>query len=118
MGGSTDGWIGQRWAFNLTCLSSSIFGLYLGAANSFNTFLALAALVGFGVGGNIPIDTTIALEFLPQNKRFLLACLSVFQPAGVVLASALAFAFIPSHSCSPNFSESGAFRLVEMWPKG
>ena len=26
----------------------------------------ITALVGFGVGGNIPIDTTICLEFIPQ----------------------------------------------------
>lgn len=97
---------GRRWAFNLTCLFSSIFGLCLGASNSYTTFLVLTAFVGFGVGGNIPIDTTITLEFLPQNRRFLLAVLSVFQPVGVVLCSAIAFAFIPTMSCSPNFSEA------------
>ncbi|CAN8106567.1 unnamed protein product [Discula destructiva] len=97
--------IGRRWAFNLTCLFSSIFGLCLGASNNYNTFLVLTAFVGFGVGGNIPIDTTITLEFLPQNRRFLLAVLSVFQPIGVVLCSAIAFGFIPTMSCSPNFSE-------------
>ncbi|KAJ4163130.1 hypothetical protein NW754_014553 [Fusarium falciforme] len=58
--------IGRRWAFNLTCLISSVFGLCLGASNSYNTFLVLTAFVGVGVGGNIPIDTTITLEFIPQ----------------------------------------------------
>ncbi|KAI9897428.1 hypothetical protein N3K66_007284 [Trichothecium roseum] len=98
---------GRRWAFNLTCLFSSIFGIFLGASNNYITFLVLTAFVGFGVGGNIPIDTTITLEFLPQNRRFLLACLSVFQPLGVVVASSIAYGFIPSYSCSPNFSEPG-----------
>jgi hypothetical protein len=32
--------------------------------------------------------------------------LSVFQPIGVVICSAIAYGFIPFHSCSPNFSES------------
>ena len=59
----------------------------------------LAAFVGFGVGGNIPIDTTICLEFLPQNRRFLLAVLSVFQPIGVVLCSGIAYGLIPKYSC-------------------
>ncbi|KAK5996102.1 MFS siderochrome iron transporter 1 [Cladobotryum mycophilum] len=98
--------IGRRWAFNLTCLFSSVFGLCLGASNTYNTFLVLTAFVGFGVGGNIPVDTTIFLEFVPRDKRFLLACLSIFQPIGVVICSALAFAFIPNYSCSPNFSET------------
>lgn len=97
--------VGRRWAFNLTCLFSSVFGLCLGASDSYATFLVLTALVGFGVGGNVPIDTTIMLEFVPQDRRFLLAALSVFQPLGVVLCSAIAFAFIPLRSCSPNFSE-------------
>ncbi|KAL0938296.1 membrane transporter [Colletotrichum truncatum] len=97
--------IGRTWAFNLTCLIASIFGLCLGASNNYNTFLVLTAFVGVGVGGNIPIDTTITLEFIPQNRRFLLACLSIFQPIGVVVCSAIAFGFIPVYSCSPNFSE-------------
>ncbi|KAI2642102.1 major facilitator superfamily domain-containing protein [Xylaria nigripes] len=97
--------VGRRWAFNFTILFASAFGLSLGASESYNTFLVLTAFVGFGVGGNVPIDTTIALEFIPQNKRFLLPVLSIFQPIGVVLCSAIAFGFIPTWSCSPNFSE-------------
>ncbi|KAI8304284.1 hypothetical protein K4K61_006248 [Colletotrichum sp. SAR11_59] len=80
-------------------------------ATSFNAGLTAGAFVwGFladiiGVGGNIPIDTTITLEFIPQNRRFLLACLSIFQPIGVIVCSAVAFGFIPVFSCSPNFSQ-------------
>ncbi|RDA94669.1 hypothetical protein CP533_2472 [Ophiocordyceps camponoti-saundersi (nom. inval.)] len=98
--------VGRRWAFNLTCLLSSIFGLCLGAANNYTTFLVLTAFIGFGVGGNIPVDGAIFLEFAPQRRQYMLACLSIFQPLGVIACSALAFAFIPTHSCSPNFSES------------
>ncbi|KAF5675174.1 4-hydroxybenzoate transporter [Fusarium heterosporum] len=110
--------IGRRWAFNLTCLFSSVFGLCLGASNNYNTFLVLTAFVGFGVGGNIPIDTTITLEFIPQNKRFLLACLSVFQPIGVVICSAIAFGFIPVYACSPNFSEPNPLRSCNLASAG
>ena len=94
--------IDRQWAFNLTVLVSSVFGLCLGAPSTYNGILVLTAFVGFGVGGNIPIDTTITLEFLPQNKRYLLAALSVFQPIGVILCSALAYAFIPNYSCAPD----------------
>ena len=59
----------------------------------------LTAFVGFGVGGNIPIDTTICLEFLPQNRRFLLAVLSIFQPIGVVLCSGIAYGLVPRYAC-------------------
>lgn len=98
--------IGRQWAFNLTVLTSSIFGLALGGSNTYTTFLILTAFVGLGIGGNIPIDTTITLEFIPQNRRRLLPFLSVFQPMGVVICAALAYAFIPTYSCTPNFTSA------------
>ena len=58
--------LGRQYAFNLTVLVSSLFGLCLAAPSTYNGILVLTAFVGFGVGGNIPIDTTICLEFLPQ----------------------------------------------------
>lgn len=58
--------LGRQYAFNLTVLISSVFGLCLAAPSTYNGVLVLTAFVGFGVGGNIPIDTTICLEFLPQ----------------------------------------------------
>ncbi|KAL8885333.1 MAG: hypothetical protein Q9215_006799 [Flavoplaca cf. flavocitrina] len=91
--------IGRQYAFNLTVLISSIFGLCLGAPSNYSGILVLTAFVGFGVGGNIPIDTTITLEFLPQNRRFLLAMLSIFQPLGVVVSSGLAYGFVPKYAC-------------------
>ncbi|KAH7116156.1 major facilitator superfamily domain-containing protein [Dendryphion nanum] len=97
--------IGRQWAFNLTVFVSSIFGLCLAIPDSYSAILVLTAFVGFGVGGNIPIDTTITLEFTPQNRRYLLPLLSVFQPIGVVICSVVAYGFIPNYSCSPNFSE-------------
>ncbi|KAF3352408.1 Actin cytoskeleton-regulatory complex protein END3 [Verticillium dahliae VDG1] len=108
--------VGRRWAFNLTCLIASVFGLCLGASHNYNTFLVLTAFVGFGVGGNIPIDTTITLEFIPKASfppcgfGYRLAFISTgkyvdWRPIGVVLCSAIAFGFIPVYSCSPNFSQ-------------
>ncbi|KAF2682178.1 MFS general substrate transporter [Lentithecium fluviatile CBS 122367] len=89
--------VGRRWAFNLTVLISSIFGLCLAIPDSYSSILVITSFVGFGVGGNTPIDTTITLEFTPQNRRYILPLLSVFQPIGLVVYSAIA----------PNFSEAG-----------
>jgi len=95
--------IGRYWAFNFTVLIASIFGICLGAPDTYNGVLVLAAFVGVGIGGNVPIDTTICLELLPRNKRWLLPTLSVFQPLGVIVCSAIAYAFIPSNSCNQKF---------------
>jgi len=110
--------IGRRWAFNLTCLISAAFGLGLGGCNTYTAFLVVTAFVGFGIGGNIPIDTTICLEFIPQNRRFLLALLSIFQPIGVVITCVLALAYIPTYSCKPNFSEPNPLKSCNMVAPG
>jgi MFS family permease len=97
--------IGRKFSFNLTVFIACVFGTCIASANTYNAILVLTALTGFGVGGNIPIDTTITLEATPQSRRYLLPLLSIFQPIGVVICSVLAYGFIPNYSCSPNFSE-------------
>jgi len=104
--------IGRRWAFNGTVLISCIFGLCLGAPNTYSAILVLTAFNGFGIGGNIPIDTTICLEFLPQNRRFLLALLSIFQPLGVVVCSGIAYGFIPKYSCATDLKSCKSSTLT------
>ena len=91
--------IGRYWAFNFTVLTACIFGLCVGAPNTYNAVLVLTAFIGIGIGGNIPIDTTITLECLPQGRRWLLPTLSVFQPLGVVVCSALAYGLVPGNAC-------------------
>lgn len=106
--------VGRYWAFNLTCFISAAFGLGLGGCSTYSAFLVITAFNGFGIGGNIPIDTTICLEFIPQNKRFMLALLSIFQPIGVTITCAVAYGFIPRYSCEPDFTvtnEEGGYVL-------
>jgi hypothetical protein len=58
-------------------------------------------LASLGLGGNIPIDATIALEFLPQKRRYFVALLSMWQPIGVVAASAIALGTAAKWRCDP-----------------
>ena len=105
---------GRQWSFNLTCLISAAFGLGLGGCSTYSAFLVVTAFNGFGIGGNIPIDTTICLEFIPQNRRFMLALLSIFQPIGVTICCAIAYGFIPNYSCQPDFTKTnpdGSYQL-------
>ncbi|WRT68382.1 uncharacterized protein IL334_005358 [Kwoniella shivajii] len=103
--------VGRRWCFNLTCLLSTIFGFIFAAPSNYGFICFLSAMIGLGVGGNVPIDATITLEFLPTKNRYLLAALSTFQPIGTVTASVIAFGLIPKYSCdsslrSCNISEA------------
>jgi MFS family permease len=56
-------------------------------------------LASLGLGGNIPIDATIALEFLPQSRRFLVSLLSMWQPIGVIVASGIAYGTAAKWRC-------------------
>ena len=58
---------------------------------NYGAICAIYFLASLGLGGNIPIDATIALEFLPHNRRFLVALLSMWQPIGVAIASCIAY---------------------------
>ncbi|SCZ95990.1 BZ3500_MvSof-1268-A1-R1_Chr8-1g09930 [Microbotryum saponariae] len=99
--------IGRKWCFNLTCLVTSIFGLLVAAPSNYDAICALTALCGFGLGGNIPIDATIVPEFLPQNRRWLLPLLSMWQPIGVVLNCAIAFSLVPRYRCNTDLLACG-----------
>lgn len=48
---------------------AGIFGTAAGGSNSFVTLASLLALVGAGVGGNMPIDTAVFLG----NRFFILS---------------------------------------------
>ena len=42
--------------------------MILGALNSWAAICGMLFFVGFGLGGNIPIDATIVLEFIPSVR--------------------------------------------------
>jgi MFS family permease len=67
--------------------------------NNYGAICGLYFLASIGLGGNIPIDATIALEFLPQNRRALVSLLSMWQPIGVVVASAIAYGTAAKYRC-------------------
>jgi MFS family permease len=92
--------IGRRLAFNMTLLITAIFGLAVGGAHSWIAACGLYAALGAGVGGNLPVDGALFLEFLPFSNGNLLTMLSVFWPVGQLLGSFFAWGFIPNYSCA------------------
>ncbi|PBK58174.1 hypothetical protein ARMSODRAFT_1028469 [Armillaria solidipes] len=55
-----DTW-GRKWPFNLTLLIAGVFGTAAGGSPNFVALACLLAVVGVGVGGNVPIDSTVFL---------------------------------------------------------
>ncbi|KAF7587622.1 hypothetical protein BBP40_006986 [Aspergillus hancockii] len=79
--------IGRRPAFNLTLLITGVFGLAAGGGPNWIGVCALFACLGLGVGGNLPVDGALFLEFLPFASGNLLTMLSVWWPIGNLIAS-------------------------------
>ncbi|KIM54182.1 hypothetical protein SCLCIDRAFT_392454 [Scleroderma citrinum Foug A] len=92
---------GRRWSFHLTILITSVFSLIAAAAPN-NTVLCICiAMWSFGVGGNIPIDLTIFIEFVPTSHRYMLTVLCVWWSLGDLVGSLLAWPLISNFSCPP-----------------
>ncbi|KAH6845141.1 major facilitator superfamily domain-containing protein [Chaetomium sp. MPI-CAGE-AT-0009] len=86
--------MGRRIAFNVTLLIASIFGTATAYASSWGGVCVLYAILGFGVGGNLPVDGALFLEFLPDASSSLLTLLSVWWPVGQLCSSLFAWFFI------------------------
>lgn len=89
--------IGRRLAFNMSLLIAGVFGLAVGGANSWIAVCGLFAALGTGVGGNLPVDGALFLEFLPFASGGLLTLLSVWWPVGQLVSSLVAWGFIPNY---------------------
>ncbi|EIT75956.1 synaptic vesicle transporter SV2 [Aspergillus oryzae 3.042] len=92
--------IGRRLAFNTTLFLCGVFGLASGGGPNWVGTCALYACLGLGVGGNLPVDAAIFLEFLPTSSAHILSSLAVFWSVGTLIASMLAWAYIPNYSCT------------------
>lgn len=56
------------------------------AKRTFTSVCAMFACLGLGVGGNLPVDGALFLEFLPFASGNLLTMLSVWWPVGQLVA--------------------------------
>ena len=93
---------GRRWAFNLTIGITSVFGLISAGSPNFAAVCVFAALWSVGVGGNLPVDSAIFLEFLPGTHQYLLTVLSVFWAFAQLLATLIAWPLLGYHTCQDN----------------
>lgn len=54
---------GRRWSFNITLFLAGVFGIASGGSANFTTLASLFAVCGFGVGGNLPVDSAVFLGY-------------------------------------------------------
>ncbi|KAJ8583629.1 MFS general substrate transporter [Rhizopogon salebrosus TDB-379] len=91
--------IGRRLSFNITLFLAGLFGLAAGGAPNFVIFSSLVACMGFGLGGNLPVDGALYLEHIPQSHQWTLTLLSVWWALGQLVSSLIGWVFIANFSC-------------------
>ncbi|WWC95622.1 hypothetical protein V866_002487 [Kwoniella sp. B9012] len=90
---------GRKWGFNLTLGVTGVFGMLAASSPNFGAAGTFVALYGFGVGGNLPVDSAIFLEFLPQSHQYLLTVLSIFWAFAQLLATLIAWPILGNLTC-------------------
>jgi MFS family permease len=93
---------GRRLAFNLTLGVTAVFGLIAAGSPNFAAIGCFAALWSFGVGGNLPVDSAVFLEFLPGSHQWLLTVLSVDWALAQVVATLVAWGLLGNYTCQEN----------------
>lgn len=76
-GGSAD-IIGRKFAFNVSLFVSAIFAIVAGASPNWIVLGLFVCLASFGAGGNLVLDTTVFLEYLPADKQWLVTTLAAW----------------------------------------
>ncbi|KAF9928627.1 hypothetical protein FBU30_002253 [Linnemannia zychae] len=90
---------GRKQAFNFTLIVTTVFGIAASFSNSYWLLCLLILGLGFGVGGNMPVDGALFLEFTPKKNQYLLTFLSIFFSFGAVAASIMGYILLPRYSC-------------------
>ncbi|KAK6076881.1 major facilitator superfamily transporter [Seiridium cupressi] len=86
--------IGRKIAFNTSLFICSISCIIAGAMPSWASLGFFVALLSFGAGGNLIMDTAVLLEYLPSNKQWLLTLLACWWGFGQAITDFIAWGFL------------------------
>lgn len=73
--------IGRRFAFNVSLFISSVFTVVAGASPTWVVLGLFTCLGAFGAGGNLVLDTTVFLEYLPSRHQWLITLMAAWWGA-------------------------------------
>jgi len=93
--------IGRRFAFNISLFICSLSAIVAGGMPTWASLGVFIALVGFGGGGNLILDTTVFLEYLPGSKQWALTFLACWWGLGQAVAGFLAWGYMGRSSETP-----------------
>ena len=88
--------IGRKTVFQVTLVLFSIGALLSAFAPSFETLLAARVIAGLGLGGELPVASTLVSEYAPRASRGrFIVLLESFWAYGTILAGVIAVFVMP-----------------------
>jgi MFS family permease len=94
--------VGRRHAFNMTLMICSVATLIAGAMPTWPSLAFFIGVIGFGGGGNLIMDTTVFLEYLPSSKQWVLTFMAGWWGLGQAFTGLVAWGFLG--------------RFIRQWP--
>ena len=89
--------IGRKPSFIATVLITSTAGFASAFSPNITTLILLRMVVGFGLGGNLPVDFSMFMEFVPTtNRGFKTTIMACAWSLGEVISCSLAWILIPT----------------------
>ncbi|ODQ61073.1 hypothetical protein WICANDRAFT_61639 [Wickerhamomyces anomalus NRRL Y-366-8] len=85
--------IGRKIAFNSSLLISAIFAILTGVMGNYGTYCLFLGLSAAASGGNLVLDTTVFLEFLPSKDQWLVTLMASWWSIGQVVAVLITWGF-------------------------
>lgn len=92
--GVTADCFGRRLAFHITLSVASVSLMIAAAAPSYPVVGLFIGLSGFGVGGNLVLDTTVFLEYLPTDKNWIVTFMAAWWGIGQLIVGGIAWGFL------------------------
>jgi MFS transporter, putative metabolite:H+ symporter len=93
--------IGRKNVFIITLLIFSIGSGISAFATSITVFLILRFFIGMGLGGELPVASTLVSESVPAEKRGrIVVLLESFWAAGWLIAAVISYFIIPKYGWS------------------
>lgn len=92
--GSSADIIGRKFAFNVSLFICSVACIIGGAMPNWAGLGTMVAILAFGGGGNLVLDTTVFLEYLPGDKQWVLSLMAAWWGLGQAITGFIAWGFL------------------------
>ncbi|XHF99942.1 hypothetical protein AWENTII_003423 [Aspergillus wentii] len=98
--------VGRRLLWQISLFVVTVFTMIAAASPSFTALAVFIGLQSIGAGGNIAIDLTVFVEWLPRSKGYILTALAMWFGVGNAVGGLLAWPLIDSFSCPAEATSS------------